>query len=203
MTSNTHDPHAAHEAGDVTAPLPAAATREATMTQAALTQESTQAVTEPLPVSETTPLPVTEETAPLPVSEKTAPLAVSEKTAPLPTFDAEHAASQATVRAGADAAAQARPHSDPEAVWSASTAASAPEGGSSWRSRVRGTTALWGVILVAVGGILLAMAAGVHVSLVTSLVVALAGAGLALAVAALLPAGTGRSPHQAPKANAA
>lgn len=52
---------------------------------------------------------------------------------------------------------------------------------------VRASTLVWGLILLVLGGLLLAVAAGVQVDLVTAVIVLLAGIGVALLITALLP----------------
>ncbi|SHE24855.1 hypothetical protein [Actinomyces glycerinitolerans] len=52
---------------------------------------------------------------------------------------------------------------------------------------VRASTLVWGLILLVLGGLLLAVAVGVKVDPVTALIVLLAGIGVALLIIALLP----------------
>ncbi|WP_168709490.1 hypothetical protein [Actinomyces procaprae] len=53
---------------------------------------------------------------------------------------------------------------------------------------------MWGLILLVLGGLLIAVAAGVRIDLVTAAIVLLAGVGVALLIMALLPRRKGEAP---------
>ncbi|MBE6482574.1 MAG: hypothetical protein E7Z94_09460 [Actinomyces ruminicola] len=59
---------------------------------------------------------------------------------------------------------------------------------------VRATTLVWGLILLVLGGLLIAVAAGLQIDLVTAVIVLLAGVGVALLITALLPRRKGGAP---------
>lgn len=82
--------------------------------------------------------------------------------------------------------------SDPDAVWTASSLEHEPQSRDR-RGPIRRSTLTWGLILVALGGLLVAFGAGLHIDLVTTGIVLLAGTGVLVLVAALLPHSRGRS----------
>ena len=82
--------------------------------------------------------------------------------------------------------------SDPDSVWTASSLEREPQPHHK-RGQIRRSTLTWGLILAALGGLLIAFGAGLHIDLVTTGIVLLAGTGVLVLVAALLPHSRGRS----------
>lgn len=82
--------------------------------------------------------------------------------------------------------------SDPDSVWTASSLEHEPQPHHK-RGHIRRSTLTWGLILAALGGLLVAFGAGLHIDLVTTGIVLLAGTGVLVLVAALLPHSRGRS----------
>lgn len=82
--------------------------------------------------------------------------------------------------------------SDPDSVWTASSLEHEPQPHHK-RGQIRRSTLTWGLILAALGGLLVAFGAGLHIDLVTTGIVLLAGTGVLVLVAALLPHSRGRS----------
>lgn len=82
--------------------------------------------------------------------------------------------------------------SDPDSVWTASSLEHEPQPHHK-RGHIRRSTLTWGLILAALGGLLIAFGAGLHIDLVTTGIVLLAGTGVLVLVAALLPHSRGRS----------
>lgn len=82
--------------------------------------------------------------------------------------------------------------SDPDSVWTASSLEHEPQPHHK-RGQIRRSTLTWGLILAALGGLLIAFGAGLHIDLVTTGIVLLAGTGVLVLVAALLPHSRGRS----------
>ena len=82
--------------------------------------------------------------------------------------------------------------SDPDSVWTASSLEHEPQPHHK-RGHIRRSTLTWGLILAALGGLLVAVGAGLHIDLVTTGIVLLAGTGVLVLVAALLPHSRGRS----------
>lgn len=71
------------------------------------------------------------------------------------------------------------------AVWTSSTMERGPE--PHGRRPMRRTTLTWGLILLAVGGLLIAFGMGLHIDLATTGIVLLGTTGLLMLVAAFLP----------------
>lgn len=82
--------------------------------------------------------------------------------------------------------------SDPDSVWTASSLEREPQPHHK-RGQIRRSTLTWGLILAALGGLLIAFGAGLHIDLVTTGIVLLAGTGVLVLVAALLPHSRDRS----------
>lgn len=82
--------------------------------------------------------------------------------------------------------------SDPDAVWTAGSLGREPQPHDK-RRPIRRSTLTWGLILTALGGLLIAFGVGLHIDLVTTGIVLLAGTGVLVLVAALLPHSRGRS----------
>ncbi|PZU31219.1 MAG: hypothetical protein DI576_11570 [Actinomyces sp.] len=82
--------------------------------------------------------------------------------------------------------------SDPDSVWTASSLEHEPQPHHK-RGHIRRSTLTWGLILAALGGLLVAFGAGLHIDLVTTGIVLLAGTGVLVLVVALLPHSRGRS----------
>ena len=82
--------------------------------------------------------------------------------------------------------------SDPDAVWTAGSLGRGPQPHDK-RRPIRRSTLTWGLILTALGGLLIAFGVGLHIDLVTTGIVLLAGTGVLVLVAALLPHPRGHS----------
>ncbi|QHO91529.1 hypothetical protein CWT12_09740 [Actinomyces sp. 432] len=52
---------------------------------------------------------------------------------------------------------------------------------------MRASTLVWGLVLLVLGGLLLAVSTGVRIDLVTAMIALLAGVGVALLIMALVP----------------
>ena len=132
----------------------------------------------------TRPLPAAGDTQPLtpPVTQPLAEPAVEPEiqpvTMPLPTSE----------EAGAEtASAGSPPTSSSGPVWSAGTVSDrdrpqAPQD-------IKGSTLLWGAFLLLVGGLLIAAGLGLRFDFTTTAIACLAGLGVLLVVAALIPKG--------------
>ena len=132
----------------------------------------------------TRPFPTTGDTQPLtpPVTQPATEPAVEPETQPvtmpLPTSE----------EAGAEtASAGAPPTSSSGPVWSAGTVnerdrPQAPQD-------IKGSTLLWGAFLLLVGGLLIAAGLGLRFDFTTTAIACLAGLGVLLVVAALIPKG--------------
>ena len=141
------------------------------------TEATGEDATRPLPAAgDTQPLtsPVTQPAAEPAVEPETQPV-----TMPLPTSE----------EAGAEAASadSAPADSTPGPVWSAGTIADrdrpqAPQD-------IKGSTLLWGAFLLLVGGLLIAAGLGLRFDFTTTAIACLAGLGVLLVVAALIPKG--------------
>ena len=131
----------------------------------------------------TRPLPATGDTQPLtppltqPAAEPAGQPETQPVTMPLPTSD----------EAGADkASADSAPASSASSpVWSAGTVTAqdrpqAPQD-------IKGSTLLWGAFLLLVGGLLIAAGLGLRFDFTTTAIACLAGLGVLLVVAALIP----------------
>ena len=131
----------------------------------------------------TRPLPATGDTQPLtppltqPAAEPAGQPETQPVTMPLPTSD----------EAGADkASADSAPASSASSpVWSAGTVTEqdrpqAPQD-------IKGSTLLWGAFLLLVGGLLIAAGLGLRFDFTTTAIACLAGLGILLVVAALIP----------------
>ena len=131
----------------------------------------------------TRPLPATGDTQPLtppltqPAAEPAGQPETQPVTMPLPTSD----------EAGADkASADSAPASSTSSpVWSAGTVTEqdrpqAPQD-------IKGSTLLWGAFLLLVGGLLIAAGLGLRFDFTTTAIACLAGLGVLLVVAALIP----------------
>ena len=81
---------------------------------------------------------------------------------------------------------------DPDSVWTASSLEREPQPHHK-RGQIRRSTLTWGLILAALGGLLIAFGAGLHIDLVTTGIVLLAGTGVLVLVAALIPHSRKRS----------
>ena len=82
--------------------------------------------------------------------------------------------------------------SDPDAVWTAGSLGREPQPHDK-RRPIRRSTLTWGLILTALGGLLIAFGVGLHIDLVTTGIVLLAGTGVLVLVAALIPHSRKRS----------
>ena len=141
------------------------------------TEATGEDATRPFPAAgDTQPLtsPVTQPAAEPAVEPETQPV-----TMPLPTSE----------EAGAEAASadSAPADSTPGPVWSAGTIADrdrpqAPQD-------IKGSTLLWGAFLLLVGGLLIAAGLGLRFDFTTTAIACLAGLGVLLVVAALIPKG--------------
>ena len=129
----------------------------------------------------TRPFPATGDTQPLtpPLTQPMAQPETQPVTMPLPTSD----------EAGADkASADSAPTSSTSSpVWSAGTVTEqdrpqAPQD-------IKGSTLLWGAFLLLVGGLLIAAGLGLRFDFTTTAIACLAGLGVLLVVAALIPKG--------------
>ena len=140
------------------------------------TEATGEDATRPFPAAgDTQPLtsPVTQPAAEPAVEPETQPV-----TMPLPTSE----------EAGAEtASAGAPPTSSSGPVWSAGTVTEqdrpqAPQD-------IKGSTLLWGAFLLLVGGLLIAAGLGLRFDFTTTAIACLAGLGVLLVVAALIPKG--------------
>ena len=141
------------------------------------TEATGEDATRPFPAAgDTQPLtsPVTQPAAEPAVEPETQPV-----TMPLPTSE----------EAGAEAASadSAPADSTPGPVWSAGTVSDrdrpqAPQD-------IKGSTLLWGAFLLLVGGLLIAAGLGLRFDFTTTAIACLAGLGVLLVVAALIPKG--------------
>ncbi|WP_314875465.1 hypothetical protein, partial [Actinomyces oris] len=128
----------------------------------------------------TRPFPASGDTQPLtsPVTQPTAEPETQPVTMPLP----------ASQDAGAEtASAGSPPTSSSGPVWSAGTVTEqdrpqAPQD-------IKGSTLLWGAFLLLVGGLLIAAGLGLRFDFTTTAIACLAGLGVLLVVAALIPKG--------------
>ena len=128
----------------------------------------------------TRPLPAAGDTQPLtsPVTQPAAEPETQPVTMPLP----------ASQDAGAEtASASSPPTSSSGPVWSAGTVTEqdrpqAPQD-------IKGSTLLWGAFLLLVGGLLIAAGLGLRFDFTTTAIACLAGLGILLVVAALIPKG--------------
>ena len=128
----------------------------------------------------TRPLPAAGDTQPLtsPVTQPAAEPETQPVTMPLP----------ASQDAGAEtASAGSPPTSSSSPVWSAGTVTDrdrpqAPQD-------IKGSTLLWGAFLLLVGGLLIAAGLGLRFDFTTTAIACLAGLGVLLVVAALIPKG--------------
>lgn len=128
----------------------------------------------------TRPFPAAGDTQPLtsPVTQPTAEPETQPVTMPLP----------ASQDAGAEtASAGSPPTSSSGPVWSAGTVTEqdrpqAPQD-------IKGSTLLWGAFLLLVGGLLIAAGLGLRFDFTTTAIACLAGLGVLLVVAALIPKG--------------
>ena len=84
------------------------------------------------------------------------------------------------------------PRPDPDGVWTSSSLEREPEPQHK-RGPVRRSTLTWGLILLALGGLLIAFGVGLRIDLVTTGIVLLAGTGVLVLVAALIPHSRKRS----------
>ena len=84
------------------------------------------------------------------------------------------------------------PRPDPDGVWTSSSLEREPESQHK-RGPVRRSTLTWGLILLALGGLLIAFGVGLRIDLVTTGIVLLAGTGVLVLVAALIPHSRKRS----------
>ena len=140
------------------------------------TEATGEDATRPFPAAgDTQPLtsPVTQPAAEPAVEPETQPV-----TMPLPTSE----------EAGAEtASAGSPPTSSSGPVWSAGTVTEqdrpqAPQD-------IKGSTLLWGAFLLLVGGLLIAAGLGLRFDFTTTAIACLAGLGILLVVAALIPKG--------------
>lgn len=119
-----------------------------------------------------------------PPIEATAPLpaATSPTKAPPTPNSAEEAAPLPGSPTGSPVSSAGSPA---ETVWSAKTVqrdASAPA-----RGRVRTSTLMWGLVLLALGGLLIAIGLGARIDLVSAFIVIVGGLGFLLLILALVP----------------
>ena len=116
-------------------------------------------------------------------AETTRPLSASGDTRPLtmrpPTSDG--VATDAVTSADSAPAS-----SEPGTVWSAGTVAGQNQQPQAPRD-IRGSTLLWGAFLLLVGGLLIAAGLGLRFDFTTTAIACLAGLGILLVVAALIP----------------
>lgn len=122
-----------------------------------------------------------------PPIEATAPLpaATSPTKAPPTPNSAEEAAPPLPGSPALSGSPASSAGSAAETVWSAKTVqrdASAPT-----RGRVRTSTLMWGLILLALGGLLIAVGLGARIDLVSAFIVIVGGLGFLLLILALVP----------------
>ena len=133
----------------------------------------------------TRPFPTTGDTQPLtpPVTQPAAEPAVEPETQPVTVpLPASQDASADTASTGSAPASSA---SSP--VWSAGTVADRDQ--PQTPQDIKGSTLLWGAFLLLVGGLLIAAGLGLRFDFTTTAIACLAGLGVLLVVAALIPKG--------------